>query len=67
MAEVVLDKVNKVYPNGFHAIHDLDIDIADGEFLVLVGPSGVASRPRYGWSPASRTSAPVSSASTTGS
>ena len=40
MAQVQLDKVNKVYPNGFHAIHDLSIDIADGEFLVLVGPSG---------------------------
>ncbi len=40
MAEVVLDNVNKVYPNGFHAIHDLSIDITDGEFLVLVGPSG---------------------------
>ena len=40
MAEVVLEKVNKVYPNGYHAIHDLDLDIADREFLVLVGPSG---------------------------
>jgi multiple sugar transport system ATP-binding protein len=40
VAEVVLDKVNKLYENGFHAVHDLDIDIADGEFLVLVGPSG---------------------------
>ncbi|MCB0990712.1 MAG: sn-glycerol-3-phosphate ABC transporter ATP-binding protein UgpC [Acidimicrobiales bacterium] len=40
MAEVKLDKINKVYPNGFHAIHDLDLDIADKEFLVLVGPSG---------------------------
>ena len=40
MAEVVLDKVNKQYENGFHAVKDLDIDIADGEFLVLVGPSG---------------------------
>ena len=40
MAGVVLDGVNKVYPNGFQAIHDLSIDIADGEFLVLVGPSG---------------------------
>ena len=40
MAEVVLDNVNKVYPNGYHAIHDLSIDIEDGEFLVLVGPSG---------------------------
>ena len=40
MATVTLDKVNKVYENGFHAIHDLDLDIQDQEFLVLVGPSG---------------------------
>ena len=40
MAPVVLDKINKVYENGFHAVHDLSIDVADGEFLVLVGPSG---------------------------
>jgi multiple sugar transport system ATP-binding protein len=40
MAEVLLDKVNKRYDNGFHAVQDLDLDIADGEFLVLVGPSG---------------------------
>jgi multiple sugar transport system ATP-binding protein len=40
MATVVLDSVNKVYDNGFHAIHDLSLEIEDGEFLVLVGPSG---------------------------
>ena len=40
MATVVLDQVNKKYENGFHAVHDLDLDIKDGEFLVLVGPSG---------------------------
>ncbi len=40
MAEVKLEGINKVYPNGFQATHDLSIDIADGEFLVLVGPSG---------------------------
>jgi multiple sugar transport system ATP-binding protein len=40
MAEVVLDRVNKRYENGFYAVQDLDLDIADGEFLVLVGPSG---------------------------
>jgi multiple sugar transport system ATP-binding protein len=40
MATVQLDNVNKVYDNGFHAIHDLSVDISDGEFLVLVGPSG---------------------------
>ena len=36
----VLENVNKVYDNGYHAIHDLSLDISDGEFLVLVGPSG---------------------------
>jgi multiple sugar transport system ATP-binding protein len=40
MASVTLDKINKLYENGFHAVHDLSIDIADGEFIVLVGPSG---------------------------
>ena len=40
MATVQLDGINKVYENGFHAIHDLDLEIADKEFLVLVGPSG---------------------------
>jgi multiple sugar transport system ATP-binding protein len=40
MATVSLDGVNKIYDNGFHAIHDLNLDIADNEFLVLVGPSG---------------------------
>ena len=40
MAAVELEKVNKVYPNGFRAITDLDLEIEDGEFLVLVGPSG---------------------------
>jgi multiple sugar transport system ATP-binding protein len=40
MATVQLESINKVYENGFHAIHDLDLEIADREFLVLVGPSG---------------------------
>jgi multiple sugar transport system ATP-binding protein len=40
MATVQLENVNKVYDNGYHAIHDLSLDIDDGEFLVLVGPSG---------------------------
>ncbi len=40
MATVQLDGINKVYENGYHAIHDLDLEIADREFLVLVGPSG---------------------------
>ena len=40
MATVTLDQLTKKYPNGFVAVTDLNIDIADGEFLVLVGPSG---------------------------
>jgi len=40
VAQMTLEKVSKVYPNGFQAVKDLDVDITDGEFLVLVGPSG---------------------------
>src|ERR1700733_13929665 len=40
MATVDLQQVNKVYANGFHAVKDLDLDVRDGEFMVLVGPSG---------------------------
>ena len=40
MAEVKFDEVEKVYPNGFHAVHNLSLEAFDGEFLVLVGPSG---------------------------
>ncbi|HEY3955751.1 MAG TPA: sn-glycerol-3-phosphate ABC transporter ATP-binding protein UgpC [Streptosporangiaceae bacterium] len=40
MATVSMEKVNKVYPNGFHAVKDFSLDIGDGEFMVLVGPSG---------------------------
>jgi multiple sugar transport system ATP-binding protein len=40
MAEIVLDRVTKRYPNGATAVKDLSITIADGEFIILVGPSG---------------------------
>ena len=40
MATITLEQVTKVYPNGFEAIHELDLEVADGEFMVLVGPSG---------------------------
>jgi multiple sugar transport system ATP-binding protein len=40
MAEIVLDGVTKRYPDGTEAVKDLNLDIADGEFLILVGPSG---------------------------
>src|SRR5688572_347423 len=40
MASVSLKKIEKVYPNGFKAVHGIDLDIRDGEFMVFVGPSG---------------------------
>jgi oligogalacturonide transport system ATP-binding protein len=42
MAAVNLQKIEKVYPNGFKAVHGVDLDIRDGEFMVFVGPSGCA-------------------------
>jgi glycerol transport system ATP-binding protein len=40
MAEIVLDGVTKVFDDGYEAVKDLNLDIADGEFMILVGPSG---------------------------
>ena len=40
MASIVFEGVGKRYPDGFAAVRSLDLEIADGEFLVLVGPSG---------------------------
>jgi multiple sugar transport system ATP-binding protein len=40
MAEIVLSKVNKFYGHVYHAVKDLDLAIADQEFVALVGPSG---------------------------
>lgn len=39
-AYLSLRNVNKIYPNGFHAVHDFNLDINKGEFVVFVGPSG---------------------------
>ena len=39
-SDVILRDVNKVYPNGFHAVYDFNIEIQKGEFIVLCGPSG---------------------------
>src|SRR6187455_2435714 len=40
MAEIAYDDVAKVYPDGTRAVHDFDLEIGDGELMVLVGPSG---------------------------
>ncbi len=40
MAEIVLDHITKRFPDGSLAVDDFNLDIADGEFVILVGPSG---------------------------
>ena len=40
LATISLDSVTKTYPNGFEAVKGVDLEVAEGEFLVLVGPSG---------------------------
>ena len=40
MAYLSLKGINKIYPNGFHAVHDFNLEIEQGEFICLVGPSG---------------------------
>jgi multiple sugar transport system ATP-binding protein len=40
MSAITLDKVTKTYGDGYLAVSDLDLDVKDGEFVVLVGPSG---------------------------
>ncbi|MEO6866992.1 MAG: sn-glycerol-3-phosphate ABC transporter ATP-binding protein UgpC, partial [Gaiellales bacterium] len=42
MAEIRLTGIDKVYPGGTHAVHSVDLHIADGEFMIMVGPSGCA-------------------------
>jgi multiple sugar transport system ATP-binding protein len=40
MAQIVLDHVDKVYQGGVKALDDLNLEVKEGEFMVLVGPSG---------------------------
>ena len=40
VASITFDKVGKIYPGGNRVITDVNLNISDGEFLVLVGPSG---------------------------
>src|SRR5881227_733909 len=40
MAEIVLDGVSKRFPDGFEAVKNMNLDVQDGEFMILVGPSG---------------------------
>jgi multiple sugar transport system ATP-binding protein len=40
MAEIALEHITKRYGDGFEAVKDLNLEIADGELMILVGPSG---------------------------
>src|SRR3984885_3535342 len=40
MAQIALDHVDKVYRGGLKALDDLSLTVADGEFMVLLGPAG---------------------------
>ena len=40
MAYLTLKGINKIYPNGYHAMHDFNLEIEKGEFIVFVGSSG---------------------------
>jgi len=40
VAQITMEDLGKIYPDGTRAVGDVDLTIDDGEFLVLVGPSG---------------------------
>src|SRR5437588_130723 len=40
MSEIALEHITKRYPDGFEAVKDMNLEVADGEFMILVGPSG---------------------------
>ncbi|MDO5435407.1 MAG: sn-glycerol-3-phosphate ABC transporter ATP-binding protein UgpC [Clostridia bacterium] len=40
MSHLILKDINKIYPNGFHAVHNFNLAVEKGEFIVFVGPSG---------------------------
>src|SRR4051795_6906741 len=40
MAEITFENIWKRYPDGYEAVKDMNLEIRDGEFMILVGPSG---------------------------
>ncbi|MDQ6816556.1 MAG: sn-glycerol-3-phosphate ABC transporter ATP-binding protein UgpC [Actinomycetota bacterium] len=40
MADIALEHITKRYPDGYEAVKDFNLNISDGEFMILVGPSG---------------------------
>ena len=40
MSSLSLKHIEKIYENGFHAVHDFNLEVEDKEFIIFVGPSG---------------------------
>ena len=40
MSSLSLKHIEKIYPNGFHAVQDFNLEVEDKEFIIFVGPSG---------------------------
>jgi ABC-type sugar transport system ATPase subunit len=49
MAGIELKGITKRYPDGTEAVKDLNLKIDDGEFVILVGPSGCWGRRPWCW------------------
>ena len=45
MAQLNVQHVDKIYDNNVQAVFDFNLDVKDGELIVLVGPSGLRRRP----------------------
>ena len=67
MAEVTFDRVSKVYPDGYRAVNDVNLDIRTASSWCSSARPDAARPPRCGWSPGSRTSPRASSASASAS
>ena len=64
MAQVAIRNVSKAF-GAVQVLHGVNVDIADGEFVVLVGPSGCGKSTLLAWSPGSRRSPAARSPSAT--
>jgi multiple sugar transport system ATP-binding protein len=64
MASISLKHIEKIYPNGFHAVHDFNLEIEDKEFIIFVGPSGCGKSTTLRMVQVWKTSPPENSGST---
>lgn len=49
MPEVNIQHLDKIYDGGVQAVYDFNLDVKDGEFIVLVGPSVAVNRRPFVW------------------